>query len=101
MAGLTSPPSSSFCKRDEGERKRDAEAADMLSCPAEPMGEAGEGRLYNGGGEEGGHAGQDDNGAKVLDGLGGLHLLDQLLLVHIHTKAEEMLQTDGKEIEPD
>ena len=52
-------------------------------------------------GKEGGHAGQDDNGGEVLDSSGGLHLLDQLLLVHVHTKAEEMRQTDGKEIKPD
>ena len=55
----------------------------------------------DGGGEKGGPAGQDDNGAEVLDSLGGLHLLDQLLLLHVHTKAKEMLQIDGKEIEPD
>ena len=39
------------------------------------------GKDDNGVGKEGGHAGQDDNGAEVLDSLGGLHLLDQLLLV--------------------
>ena len=37
----------------------------------------------------GGHAGQDDNGAKVLDSLGGLQLLYQLLIVHVHTEAEK------------
>ena len=37
----------------------------------------------------GGHAGQDDNGVKVLDSLGGLQLLYQLLIVHIHTEAEK------------
>ena len=51
----------------------------------------------NGGGKEGGHAGQDNYGAEVLDGLGGLHHLDQLLLVHVHIKAEEMLQINGKQ----
>ena len=44
------------------------------------LGEAGEGRLLDGGGEE------DDDGAKVLDSLGSLQLLYQLFLVHIHTK---------------
>ena len=47
------------------------------------LGEAGEGRLYDGGGKE------DDDGAKVLDSLGGLQILYQLLLVHVHTKAEK------------
>ena len=55
----------------------------------------------NEGCKEVGHAGQDDDGAKVFDCLGGLYLLDQLLLFHVHTKAEEMLQIDGKEIQPD
>ena len=62
---------------------------------------AGQPRLHtghddNGGGKEDSHAGEDNYGAKVPDGLGGLHLLDQFLLVHVHIKAEEMLQTDGK-----
>ena len=64
-------------------RNNDGEAADI---PAEPKGEAGEGRLYDGGGEEDSHAGQDDNGAKVLDSLVGLQLLYQLLLVHVTPK---------------
>ena len=49
-------------------------------------------------GEEGGHAGPDDTGAEVLDGLGGLQLLDQFLLVHAHNKTEQIKQTDGKEL---
>ena len=39
------------------------------NSPAEPKGEAGEGRLYNRGDKEDSHAGQDDNGSKVLDSL--------------------------------
>ena len=45
------------------------------NSPAEPKGEAEEGRLYNGGGEGDSHAGQDDNGSKVLDSLVGLLFL--------------------------
>ena len=74
--------------------KNDSKAADSA---AEPIGEAGEGQLYDGGVEEGGHAGQDDSGAKVLDGLANLQLLDQLLFVHVLTKAEEMLWADVRE----
>ena len=40
-------------------------------------------------GEEGGHAVLDDTGAEVHDSLGGLQLLDHLLLVHVHTEAEK------------
>ena len=40
-------------------------------------------------GEEGGHAVLDDTGAEVHDSLGGLQRLDQLLLVHVDTKAEK------------
>ena len=47
--------------------------------------------MYDGGVEEGGHAGQDDSGVEVLDGLASLQLLDQLLFVHVLTEAEEML----------
>ena len=36
----------------------------------------------SGGGKEGGHAGQDEDGAKVIDCLGGLHFFAQLLLFH-------------------
>ena len=53
--------------------------------------------MYDGGVEEGGHAGQDDSGAEVLDGLASLQLLDQLLFVHVLTEAEEMLRADGRE----
>ena len=45
-------------------RNNDGEAADS---PDEPKGKAGKGWLYNGGGEEDSHAGQDDNGAEVLE----------------------------------
>ena len=41
------------------------------------------------GGEGDSHAGLDDNVAEVLDSLGGLQLFYQLLLVHVHTKAEK------------
>ena len=41
------------------------------------------------GGKEDSHAGQDDHVAKVLDSLGGLQLLYQLLLVHVYTEAEK------------
>ena len=67
-------------------RKNDGEAADS---PAEPKGEAREGRLYNGGGEEDSHAGQDNNEAKVCDSLCGPQLPYQLLLFHIHSKTEK------------
>ena len=59
-------------------------------------------------GKKGGHAGQDDSGAEVLDGLGSLQLLKhkkkslqllyQLLLVHVCTKTEEIQISNGKEI---
>ena len=42
------------------------------NSPSEPKGEAGEGWLYNGGGKEDSHAGQDDNGSEVLNSLVGL-----------------------------
>ena len=42
------------------------------NSPTEPKGEEGEGRLYNGRGEEDSHAGQDDNGSEVLNSLVGL-----------------------------
>ena len=41
------------------------------------------------GGKEDSHACQDDHVAKVLDSLGGLQLLYQLLLVHVHAEAEK------------
>ena len=50
--------------------------------PAEPRGEAEGGQLDSIGGEEDSHAGPNDTG---LDGLDGLHIPDQLLLVHAHT----------------
>ena len=53
--------------------------------PAEPIGEAGGGQLDSIGGEEDSHAGHNKTGAEVLGGLDGLHLPDQLLLVHAHT----------------
>ena len=49
-------------------------------------------------GKEGSHAGQDETRANVLNGLGNLQLLYHLLLVHVHTKAEEIQQINGKEI---
>ena len=48
--------------------------------------------------KEGSHAGQDETRANVLNGLGNLQLLYHLLLVHVHTKAEEIQQINGKEI---
>ena len=67
-------------------RESDGEATDS---PAEPRVEAGE-RRPDGGGEEGGNAGQNDTDTEVLDCPGHqlaviiscLELLDKLLLVH-------------------
>ena len=53
--------------------------------PAKPRGEAGCGQLDSRGGKEDSHAGHNDTGVEVLDGLDGLHLPDQLLFVHAHT----------------
>ena len=41
---------------------------------------------------------KDDTGAKVLVGLGGLQHLDQHILVHVQTKAEEIPGTNVQEI---
>ena len=52
---------------------------------AEPRGEAGRGQLDIIGGEEDSHTGHDDTGVEVLNGLDGLHLTGQLLLVLAYT----------------
>ena len=57
----------------------------LTDSRAEPRSEAGVGQLDIIGGEEDSHAGHDDTEVDVLDGLDGLHLLDQLLLVHAYT----------------
>ena len=57
----------------------------LTDSRAEPRSEAGVGQLDIIGSEEDSHAGHDDTEVDVLDGLDGLHLLDQLLLVHAYT----------------